>query len=176
MQTNRWWELNALRELLGEQDRAVKPLGYDYGPDPQRPEYAFLAADVEGARRSIVLLHPHTLITCEVGQTSEPRLRIKQLQAAAPPKNSVSSADFAGVRLAGWVVLFHADVRSARSAVSFVLEGDDKLKFLVTGLAPGTWEIWRNGWLENQQAFVAPRAGALYFEGLAGSYFLRRPA
>jgi len=90
------------------------------------------------------------------------------------PVGEVSSVELAGVRLADRVVLFHADSRSARSAVSFSVEGNGDLKYLVTGLAPGAWEIWWNGWLEDPQGAVEPRAGALYFEGPPGSYFLRR--
>ena len=62
----------------------------------------------------------------------------------------------------------------ARSIVSFDLEAPGRLGFLVTGLASGSWEIWWNGWLEDPQGSVEPSSGALYFEGEAGSYFLKR--
>jgi len=96
-------------------------------------------------------------------------------EGGAPmPVEEVSSLELAGVRLADRVALFHAETTTARSAVSFRVEGTETLKYLVTGLAPGDWEIWWNGWLEDPQGFVEPRSGALYFEGPAGSYFLRR--
>jgi len=96
-------------------------------------------------------------------------------EGGAPmPVEEVSSLELAGVRLADRVALFHAEATTARSAVSFRVEGTEILKYLVTGLAPGDWEIWWNGWLEDPQGFVEPRSGALYFEGPAGSYFLRR--
>ena len=96
-------------------------------------------------------------------------------EAGAPmPVEEFSSLELAGVRLADRVALFHAETTTARSAVSFRVEGTETLKYLVTGLAPGDWEIWWNGWLEDPQGFVEPRSGALYFEGPAGSYFLRR--
>jgi hypothetical protein len=88
--------------------------------------------------------------------------------------NDVSSLDLAGVVAGGQAILFHTEPRSAQSGVSFLVEGDSKLNILVTGLAPGSWEIWRNGWLEEAPGIVTPEAGAMYFDGRAGSYFLRR--
>jgi hypothetical protein len=86
----------------------------------------------------------------------------------------ISSLGLAGVVAGGWAVLFHTEPRSAQSGVSFLVEGDSKLNILVTGLAPGSWEIWRNGWLEEAPGIVTPSAGSMHFEGRAGSYFLRR--
>jgi hypothetical protein len=86
----------------------------------------------------------------------------------------VSSLELAGLRLADRVALFYTELTMARSAVSFRVEGTETLKYLVTGLAPGDWDIWWNGWLEDPQGFVEPRTGVLYFQGPAGSYFLRR--
>jgi len=84
------------------------------------------------------------------------------------------SLDLAGVRIGDRAVLFHTGAAMARSSVYFDLEGPAKLQYLVTGLAPGTWEIWWNGWLEDPQGGVEPEAGTLYFEGPPGSYYLRR--
>lgn len=224
-----WWELESLRALLGSEARFSKALGYDFGPDPRRPEYAFLATDVteayggrvRDAKRSFVFLNlgaqgiaaalvtfdlviaadaaqrvewliqdlgkPHgepkwrlESRTLSAKRTSAETLFLNLLQfvdpeAATPlPAGEVSSVELAGVRLADRVVLFHADTTSARGAVSFSVTGGGTLKYLVTGLAPGTWEVWWNGWLEDPQGFVDPKAGALYFEGPPGSYFLRR--
>jgi len=47
------------------------------------------------------------------------------------------------------------------------------MKFLIIGLAPGAWEIWRAGMRELEDGAVAPESGVLYFEGKPGSYFLR---
>ena len=88
----------------------------------------------------------------------------------------VSNIDLAGVRVRGWAILFHTELRSARSAVSFAVDGDSPIRILVTGLAPGAWEVWRNGWLEEPEADVRPEEGSLYREARAGSYFLRRPS
>lgn len=92
----------------------------------------------------------------------------------ALPVVPVTSMDLAGARIADRVVLFYTEPFMARSMVSFDVEADGRLKFLVTGLAPGTWEIWWNGWLEDPQGGVEPEAGALYFEGEPGGYFLKR--
>jgi heparin/heparan-sulfate lyase len=236
-----WWELESLRALLGSEARFSKALGYDFGPDPRRPEYAFLATDVTAAyggmvrdaKRSFVFLNlgaqgiAGALVTFDLIVTADTAQRVEWLiqdlekpelrgspfsgdlrlgerkwrlesrtlsskrasaetlflnllqfvdpEAATPlPAGEVSSVELAGVRLADRVVLFHADTTSARGAVSFSVTGDGTLKYLVTGLAPGTWEVWWNGWLEDPQGFVDLKAGALYFQGPAGSYFLRR--
>ncbi len=164
-------DVKTLRSRLGEEAASARLLGFDTGPG-----YAFLAADItagrpQTARRSLVVLNG-ALVTFDllVATGAVPRRRLD----AALPAEEISSIDFAGVRLASWVVLFHTESASARSAVSFEVKGDGPLKFLVTGLAPGAWDIWRNGWLEDTSAFVSPQAGALYFEGRPGSYFLRR--
>jgi hypothetical protein len=96
------------------------------------------------------------------------------LLGGATPVVPVTSMDLAGARIADRVVLFYTEPSMARSMVYFDVEASGRLKFLVTGLAPGTWEIWWNGWLENPQGGVEPEAGALYFEGEPGGYFLKR--
>lgn len=197
----RWWELARLRAFVGP--RAVL-LGYDCGPAADHVEYAFLAAGVSRpggnpARRmtALIRLADHTAaVVFDLGVAEDPAplpngilvahaplaralgdavsLRVLQTAAGAIGWQPLSSAELAGVRLAGRVVMFHVEPSSARSAVSFAAEGAPALKCLVGGLAPGMWEIWRNGWLEEPMAGVAPRSGALYFESRAGSYFLRR--
>jgi hypothetical protein len=222
--TRPWWELKALRVLFGSEAPVSTALGYDFGPDRQHPEYAFLAVDstkacpgaVQDLKRSFVLLRlgkpriPWALVAFDLIVSADPALpkswaalqpssesgwrvstfssrrsstetvfvnAIQFLEGEAGPLmpvEEVSSLELAGVRLADRVELFHAEATTARSAVSFRVEGTEILKYLVTGLAPGDWEIWWNGWLEDPQGFVEPPSGALYFEGPAGSYFLRR--
>ena len=92
----------------------------------------------------------------------------------ARPLAQIDSMDLAGVRIGNQVVAFNIETRMARSAVSFDVDGPAALKFLVTGLAPGEWEIWFAGMLEIPDAEVKPEAGVLYFEGRPGGYFLRR--
>lgn len=86
----------------------------------------------------------------------------------------IGSVDLAGVRIGQWVILFHNEVRSAREPQFFFVERDGPVKCLVNGLAPGAWELWHNGFVKEPPLEVSPRAGALYFEGLAGNYFFRR--
>lgn len=88
--------------------------------------------------------------------------------------NRIEGIDFIGAVSGGWAVLFHNDTQALRSTASFVVENETSLKFLICGLAPGGWEIWRNGWLEDTKNGVDARSGVLYFEGTGGSYFIRR--
>jgi hypothetical protein len=90
------------------------------------------------------------------------------------PLAALDSSDLAGVRVADRVVAFFTETRTARSAVSFDVDGPAMLKFLITGLAPGEWEIWRGGLLENLDGTVPPEKGALAFQDSPGNYFLRR--
>jgi hypothetical protein len=84
---------------------------------------------------------------------------------------AIDSLDLEGLIVGPWVVLFHTEPVLARSVLSFDSEKEGT-KFLLTGLAAGSWEVWRNGW--NMDTFeVKPREGVLYFEGRPGSYFLR---
>ena len=86
----------------------------------------------------------------------------------------IEEIDFAGVVTAGWAVLFHNEASALRSTASFEIAAEGQLKFMICGLAPGGWEIWRNGWLDDTPGDVAARSGVLYFEGKGGSYFIRR--
>lgn len=214
----RWWEMGTLRAVLGG-----KPLGHAFGPDPSKPEFAFLAVDATEAysslmkdvKRSVVFLKPGTLVSFDFVVVRDPsqavRWQLLGLEDAqvrgsrlvhtpvapggrdaviagraeglflnviefgdAVPVEDLSSVNLAGVRVREWAVLFHADARSASSPVFFDARGGKGLKCLITGLAPGAWEVWRNGWLEDPGASVSPRAGALYFEGAPGDYFFRR--
>jgi|GEM_PF-873155 len=94
-------------------------------------------------------------------------------RAAAPAFEPVSEIDLAGIRAGSWVVLFQTGASSARSAVFFDARGEGPLRYLITGLAPGVWQIWRNGFLTIPDAVVRPHTGTLYFEAPAGNYFLR---
>jgi heparinase II-like protein len=85
----------------------------------------------------------------------------------------IDSDDLAGLRLGQWAILFNTEMRMATSAVSFDVAGPAQMKFLIAGLAPGIWEIWRAGMREQDDVGVAPESGVLHFEGKPGSYFLR---
>jgi len=104
-------------------------------------------------------------------------LNVLQLPGGERPRarvEEISTIDLAGVRMGDWIVLFNADNHSAASGVYFAVEGEHDVKCLLTGLAPGRWEIWRNGWREDSGGDVERDAGAFYFEGKPGSYFFRR--
>mgnify|MGYP001137922622 CR=1 FL=1 len=94
--------------------------------------------------------------------------------SARPDTGMVESLEFVGARVAEWVALFHLDSRSAGGAASFEVKGAGTLRFVITGLAGGTWEIWHNGFLTDSQGGVEKSSGVLYFEGKPGGYFLRR--
>jgi hypothetical protein len=188
--------LETLRPVAGTDAR---PLGHDRGPG-----YAFLAVDATGRftgllrelTRSFVLLSDlNALVTYDiaaagtlkwvlegadgrenvstVAATESASLHLIEM-AKSQPAGKVESEDLAGLRLGGRVVLFHTETRMAQSAVSFDVAGPARLQFLVTGLAPGPWEVWRAGMLEIDDQVVAPAAGTLHFSGKPGSYFLRR--
>jgi hypothetical protein len=179
-----WWQIDALRARLGAGLATARLLGHDFGPDEKRPDYAFLAAKMPGeaeVTRSLVVLPLHgrkAQITFDVVKTDKTttslRCAMDDGSAVPPADGEIGSIDFGGVRLDGWVLLFYTEINSARSPVSFNVKGAGTLRFLLGGLAPGTWEIWRNGWLEDPSGTVDRTSGALYFEGPAGEYFLRR--
>lgn len=159
-----WWQLKNLRALYGP---AAVPLAYARGPSRDAPEYAFFACDVNGARRSLAAFRPaRALVTYDyAGQET---LNVYGF----PSPERIKDLDFAGARLGGNVALFYRARNPARSSVSFHIDAPDKLKYLITGLAPGSWDIWFQGYLENSLD-VEPREGSLYFEGDPGGYFLR---
>ncbi len=261
----RWWELGALRHVLGPGAASGRALAHYFGPDPANPEVAFLVLDATQSqggsfrdlKRSVAVLRParagnpaaiavmdfavpsqpsrpacwtfnaleepdireaafHGLLSPEkgaprvFGEAILPRagnrvlatagvdaeggvsvrvtprqaeedsvfLNVIQLSPAggATPAQvePVVEIDLVGFRFGEWVVLFHPAGRSARSPLFFTTEGGERLRYLLTGLAPGTWEIWRNGWLEDPMGVVEGPEATLYFEGPPGMYFFRR--
>ena len=84
-----------------------------------------------------------------------------------------AGVDLAGLRTGRTVILFHNEPRMNRSAVAFAVEDEvPELTMLVAGLAPGSWQLWRNGWLEASPA-VHPREGAICITSRPGRFFLR---
>jgi len=170
----RGWEFEALCRTLGGGAGADPKLRHRHGPDAHAPEYAYATILAGGVRRSVVVLKEGAVVTFETGLDGDAeRVTIRDCGANLE-QGSVESLDLAGARLGGRVVLFHADPRSATSAVSFDAAGPARLKFLVAGLAVGTWEIWRNGFLMDAGGAVERDSGLLSFEGPPGGYFLRR--
>jgi hypothetical protein len=141
-----------------------KTLGHAFGPMAGAPEFAFLAAQSGSRHGSLAAIEPE-------------RASILYTPGALPQGGErISGVDMEGVITGHWAVLFHTDSTLARSAVSFD-SSECKARptrYLATGLAPGDWQVWRNGWLEDVDGFVKPGECVLYFELAAGSFFLRR--
>jgi hypothetical protein len=162
--------------LLGPEAARGRALGHYFGPDAEKPDIAFLAADVNNVTRSVVVLRASAAVV-SFAAAGEGRPEAPRVSAATAPKTEpIESMDLAGVCVGEWALLFNIEPRATRGAVWFETAGAAKHRALVTGLAPGQWDIWRNGWLVEQGAIVRPTAGALYFEGPAGTYFLRPAA
>jgi hypothetical protein len=176
----RWWEAEALRKALNVTESATQTLRHSHGPDAQAPEYAYATKLIRSAvdrvvRRSVVVLKVGAVLTCEMGNGSadRPVLKVRNCGAALA-QGPIESLDLVGARVADRVVLFHADTRSATSAVSFDVAGPARLKFIMVGLVVGTWEIWHNGFLVDPGGAVERDSGVLRFDGAPGGYFLRR--
>ncbi len=103
------------------------------------------------------------------------RIYLNVLDAAARPGGvrEAGGIDLAGAVCCNWAVLFHTESHSARSPLFFTAP-QGASKFLLIGLAPGDWDVWRDGFLEAGQGIVQPEEASLYFEGPAGTYFLRK--
>jgi hypothetical protein len=179
----RWWEAEALRKALNVAGGTTLSFRHSHGPDAAAPEYAYATTLVQSGagatervvRRSVVVLGLGAVLTIEManGPADRPVLKVRSC-AAALAQGPIESLDLAGARVADRVVLFHAETRSATSAVSFDVAGPARLKFIVVGLGVGTWEIWHNGFLVELGGAVEPDSGVLRFDGAPGGYFLRR--
>lgn len=166
-----WWDRDSMKALLGGEGRSGKLIGYERGPNPKDPDYAFLASDLPGGRRYLVSLRrPKVLVTFDLTPSSSTHA----VKWSPPiPAKAISSMHLAGVRLAGHIILFHTGTTMTRS-IFFEVEGGDTLQYVIVGLFPGTWEIWRNGFLEDPEGVVNRESGVLYFEGPPGNYYLKR--
>ena len=185
----RWWELANLRQLA-----PGKPLGYSFGPNAAAPDYAFVALDTAEARRFFLVLPNVGLVCCDLAAAGArwslegrdpaltPRTLLREdgvllnsvlLSAAAPA--AFSNEDVVGLQAGRRVAVFHRERQMQNSALHFDAKGTAKVSCLVAGLAPGYWEVWWNGYLEDLEGLVRPEAGTLWFDGDPGSYFIRRP-
>jgi heparin/heparan-sulfate lyase len=86
----------------------------------------------------------------------------------------LTAAEMTGVRVADRVVWFQTSGERTERGVAFTVAGDGTIKYLVTDLAAGTWQVWRDGKIVRPAVRVAESEGTLYFEGPAGKYELRR--
>jgi heparin/heparan-sulfate lyase len=85
----------------------------------------------------------------------------------------IEGPDVTGLRIADRVVLFNPAGDRTAKPVAFRVRGPALLKFLVTDLAEGTWQVWRDGEITRPAVVVPGDAGVACFEGPAGSYALR---
>ena len=153
-----WQSVDSLRTALPAQAR---PLAHWRGADA-----AFLAASVPGKG-------VWSVVRLEGGKTE---VRFDGSLRAGTELRRVSSLDLEGVIAGAAVVLFYTEARLASSAISFDTGKLDvpKLRFIVTGVAPGMWEVWRNGWVVDPGVPVRKGEALLSFEERPGSYFVRR--
>lgn len=201
VESSSWHERKALAALLGRDAERAAALEYSCGPDLRRPEFALLA-ETGARRRALVMLKPPgspaALVVFDLAPAPRQQkpLNLKRFRVKTDVLNSegrflcvvqfsenetapsavefTGSVDLDGARIGDWIVLFHNEPNSAREPQFFFVDRGGPVKCLVAGLAPGLWELWHNGFVKEQSLEVSPRAGALYFEGAAGSYFFRR--
>jgi hypothetical protein len=91
-----------------------------------------------------------------------------------PAIEKIESADVVGMKFADRVVVFQSSGDRADRPVAFSVRGEGTLKFVVTDLATGTWQVRRNGQIAAPAMVVSDDEGVAYFEGPAGTYELRR--
>jgi hypothetical protein len=120
-----------------------------------------------------VLLHQKT-IRPRTGESMREQEYLGVTGLTAPDAVEIAGPDLIGIRAGNWVVLFHTEATAGGSPQSFEVPRGETLHFLITGLAPGIWEIWRNGWLEQIDGVVRAGASVLDFTGPPGHYFLRK--
>jgi heparin/heparan-sulfate lyase len=92
----------------------------------------------------------------------------------APAVERLTAKGMTGVRVADRVVWFQTASERTERAVAFTVRGARTMKYLVTDLAAGTWQVWRDGKIVRPAVRVTESEGTMYFEGPAGSYELRR--
>jgi len=92
----------------------------------------------------------------------------------ALPVDRLESKEVVGVRLADRAVFFNRTGERTNRPLVLSVNGNGPIKCLVTDLAEGTWQVWRDGRIVHPAITVIGDAGTLYFEGPAGNYSLRR--
>jgi hypothetical protein len=86
----------------------------------------------------------------------------------------LTAKDLVGVRIADRVVWFQKESERVGRPLEFTVAGAGTIGYLVTDLAEGTWQVWRDGRIVTPAVTVSAEAGTLYFEGPPGRYELRR--
>jgi hypothetical protein len=197
-----WWTPAAFKSFVPSHQG--EPLAYYRGPGLPTPEFAYAAFEDGKAQRSLVFLRPPSASPAIVafdwfgGQAINPVVEVdtsvwkhslpfslhaeSQLQVFEAIRKDaqpalvapVESLDLRGATLGSWTLLFHDGAVGARSALSFAVETPENGNYLVAGLSPGVWDVWRNGWLQDLDGTVRAGSALLFFPSRAGSFFLRR--
>lgn len=104
-------------------------------------------------------------------------LNIMQVMDSDGEKLDIRKIDgegIVGVTVSDRVVLFSKDSEAIDSPVTFSIREKGRYKILVTDLVPGTWQVLRNGKATVGSVSVKDEDGALYVEGSAGAYELKK--
>ena len=79
-----------------------------------------------------------------------------------------------GVQIADRIVTFSKDSEELSGRFTITVEGNGTMKFVVTDLKPGNWQVKKNGEIFIPTMEVKSDDGILSFEGEAGVYEFRR--
>lgn len=86
----------------------------------------------------------------------------------------IDAAKVVGVQIADRVVTFSKNSEPLSGKFDMKVSGSNTLKFVLTDLAPGTWQIKKEGKVVIPAIDVRSDDGILSFEGLAGEYEFSR--
>ncbi len=90
------------------------------------------------------------------------------------PVERISAPELTGVQIADRVIWFQKESARLDHGFQFRTTGAGQLHYLLTDLAPGTWQIWRDGAIVIPATPVSADAGTLFFSGPGGAYEIRR--
>lgn len=88
--------------------------------------------------------------------------------------NRIDSDCVIGVQIADRIVTFSKNSNILSGKFSLSVKGSGKIKFVITDLKPGNWQIKKDGKIFAPMQEVSTDSGILYFEGTAGNYEFNR--
>ena len=86
----------------------------------------------------------------------------------------LDGAHTVGVQIADRIVTFSKDSEQLSGRFELKVEGEGNLKFVITDLKPGNWQVLKDGKVYLPIREVKSDDGTLCFEGTAGTYEFRR--